>query len=85
MMLVGWSLNEELEGMNYRCQNLHYYLNLLSIPKLAKALISSEVVALFATGLRGVLCKYVLVSWCHITGYEQVMIPRSPRPTRIII
>ncbi len=51
MMLVGWSLNEELEGMNYRCQNLHYYLDLLSIPKLAKALISSEVVALFATGL----------------------------------
>ena len=31
--------------------NLHYYLDLLSIPKLAKALISSEVVALFATGL----------------------------------
>ena len=51
MMLVGWSLNEELEGMNYRCQNLHYYLDLLSIPKLAKALISPEVVALFATGL----------------------------------
>ena len=27
MMLVGWSLNEELEGMNYHCQNLHYYLD----------------------------------------------------------
>ena len=29
---VSMSLNEELEGMNYRCQNLHYYLDLLSIP-----------------------------------------------------
>ena len=47
-----WSLNEDLEGMNYRCQNQSSLLSgpTCTVNSLAKALISSEV-ALFATGL----------------------------------